>query len=294
MGKHHNKIGKSNDSTHYIPPELTPITICAACLGVVLKEDSEAKELYGEIVQCYKLSGFQQIFDKLTEEIPAGQELIKKIVGKSGLDYEKPPDMKTAGIPEVRNIINGGLDLISDYTDEYLPWIMEGKTRSNDLNLMLHKITELIRIGFNNKKKQAKGIYKVSGENSYWLGQTINICALFENYTLMLKEWERAKILKLGDKVYTMNDIMTDKVANRIHRNLTTQYKISGFIQVRDLTIEKMAYSWYQCRVKCSGPGEYSRQLQLKGEAGDAANLLNEIEACDLLIGYPRRKQKKA
>ena len=120
------------------------------------------------------------------------------------------------------------------------PWILEGKTRSNDLNLLLQKIKELIKVGFNNKTDQAKGIYKVKG--TYWLGQTINISALFENYRLMLKEWERAKILKIGDNVYNLNDIMTDKVTNRIHRNLTKQYKSSGFLQVRYQTLEKMAY----------------------------------------------------
>jgi hypothetical protein len=293
MGTYHHKTGKSKDQSHYYPPELMPMCICAACLGIVLKESPEAKELYHEIVECCKLPGLQQIFDKLDDEIPEGTELIKKIVDKSGLDFDKPPDMKNVGIPESRDVLRGSFDLISDYTKELTPWILEGKTRNNDLNLLLLKIKEMIRVGFNNKKDQAKGIYKVSGKQSYYLGLTIWISALFENCKLMLKEWERLKLLKIGDKVYSMNDIMTDRVTNRIHRNLTKQYKSSGFLQVRDPTLEKMAYDWYQCRVVCSGPEEYSRKLQLKGEPGDSANLINEIEACDLLIGYPRRNHRK-
>jgi len=39
--------------THYFPPEITPIAVCAACLGIVLKESPEAKELYNEIVECF-------------------------------------------------------------------------------------------------------------------------------------------------------------------------------------------------------------------------------------------------
>ena len=97
MGLYKNKNGKLYKSSHYFPPELMPIAICAACQGIVLKESPEAKELYNEIVECYKLPGFQEIFNKLNDEIPEGQELIKKIVDKSGLDYKKPPDMGNAG-----------------------------------------------------------------------------------------------------------------------------------------------------------------------------------------------------
>ena len=41
---------KSKDYRYY-PPELMPIILYAACLGIVLKESPEAKELYEEIVE---------------------------------------------------------------------------------------------------------------------------------------------------------------------------------------------------------------------------------------------------
>jgi hypothetical protein len=119
-----NKTGKPKDSSHYTPPELMPIAICAACLGVVLKADPDAKELYDEIVGCCRLSGLQQLFDKLNDEIPEGKDLAKKVINKAGFDYEKPPDLKNAGIPESRRMILGGIDLISDYSEQYKPWIL--------------------------------------------------------------------------------------------------------------------------------------------------------------------------
>ena len=44
--------GISKDEALYYPPELIPIILCAICLGIVLKESPEAKELYDEIVEC--------------------------------------------------------------------------------------------------------------------------------------------------------------------------------------------------------------------------------------------------
>ncbi len=293
MQSYHQKKGNSKDKALYYPPEVMPIILCAACLSIALKESPEAKELYDEIVECYKLPGFQEIFDKLNDEIPGGTELLKKIVDKSGLDFEKPPERGNASIPQVRKIISGGTDLIKDYTEEYTPWILKGETRNKDLNLLLQKINELIKVGFNHKKDQGKGIYKVSGSESYWLGLTINMSALSENYRLMLKEWERLKVMKIGGKVYNINDIVTDKVTKRIHRNLTKQYKSSGFMLIHDQKLKNIAHRWYQCRVVHSGPEEYCRQMQLEGEMLDSANISNEIRICDEVIGYPRRSEKK-
>jgi hypothetical protein len=110
---------------------------------------------------------------------------------------------------------------------------------------------------------------------------------------LMLKEWERLKIMKVGDKIYDIKDIMSDEVTNRIHRNLTKKYRASGFMLIHDQTLEKKARRWYQCRVVYSGPEEYCREMQLKGDPLDPINLLHEIEDCDEVLGYPRRTKKK-
>jgi hypothetical protein len=286
------KSGRSKDTSHYFPPEIMPIAICAACLGVALKESPEVKELYDEIVECYKLPGLQQIFDKLTEELPEGTELLKEAVNKSGLDINKPPDMENAGIPQMRDTLSGIMGVISDYTDKYTPWIMEGKARNRDLSLILQKISRLIRIGFNNKKDQAQGIYKITEKEALWLGYTIWLSALFKNCKLMLQEFENLKAIKIGGKVYDFKDIVSDNVTSRVHRRLTQQYKTAKFLFVHDHILERMAYRWYQCRVAYSGPEEYAQKLQLDGLAGDPANLLNEIEDCDIALGYPRQSKK--
>jgi hypothetical protein len=36
---------------------------------------------------------------------------------KSGLNYDKPPDIKNLGIPESRQVINGSCELIDEYTN---------------------------------------------------------------------------------------------------------------------------------------------------------------------------------
>jgi hypothetical protein len=289
MGSYKSKSDKSKLPAHYYPPELLATAICAACLKVVLEHDKEAKELFNEIVEIFDLPGWQKIFGKLTDEIPEGQELVKKVVDKSGLDYNKPPNMKNLGIPESRQIINGGFELINDYTEQYLPWVQEGKTRNRDVNLLLIKVVELIKIGFNNKIARAKGEYKINGSNQVILGNTICVVALQKKYKLMLNEWTRVGVLKVGDKIYNINDIVNDKVTDRIHRNLTKLYKSAGYYKLKDETVEKMAYRWYKCRVVYPGPEKYAEALQLNGQAGDPANLLNEIELCDLVLGYPRQ-----
>jgi hypothetical protein len=292
MGQYKSKSGKSKLPSHYYPPEILAAAICANCLSVVLENDKEAKEPFDEIVQCYDLPGWEEIFARLTEEIPEGESLLKKIVDKSGLDYNKPPDINNMGIPESRKLMKGGFKLINEYTEQYLPWVLEGKSRNRDVNLLLVKVINFIKIGFNNKKEQAKGKYKLNGSNQHFLCNAICGIALRKKYQLMLNEWTRLGVLKVGDRIYNINDIVNDKVTDRIHRNLTKLYKAAGYYKIKDESVDKMAYRWYQCRVVYSGPEEYSRKLQLDGQAGDPANLLNEIELCDIVLGYPRQTTK--
>jgi hypothetical protein len=54
--------------------------------------------------------------------------------------------MENAGIPLLRDVVNDGVNLISDYTEEFTPWLLEGKTRIHGLKLLLQKIKEQIKM----------------------------------------------------------------------------------------------------------------------------------------------------
>jgi len=284
---------KSKGTVFYYPPEIMPFAYCAASLDIVLHENENARHLYDEIIECHKLPGAIEIFNKLENEIPEGGELLKDIVKKAGFDYYKPPERENLGIPYMRGLMKGAFGLASEYVKRFTPWVLKGKNRNRDFRLLIGKIDELIKVGFNNESERAKGKYKVT-LGSEWLVWTVMARSLLESYELRLPDLGRVKIMKVGDRTYSMADVVNDETTTRIHRKLSKEYNDAGFLRKGDDTLDNVTWLWYQCRVAYSGPEEYCRKLLLdNGERLDSANVSNEIRDCDEAIGYPRRKRKK-
>ena len=289
MGKGYDRGGGiSEDGARYYPPELITFALCAACLGIVLKQNVQAKKIYDEIKECWLLPGCQETFYRLESQIPEGEALLKDIVKKSGLDFKKPPSQESLGIPYIRSMFKGAKDLASGYVDRNFPWVWKNKGRKRDFEILVLKLNEFIKMGFNNAKEQYRGKYKITAFTSRNLFLTIWMCSLVETQRFRLKDWERLKIIKIGNKTYDIGEITYDEVTRRIHSNLVKQYKNSGWLLKHDYVLDQKAWRWYQSRVVCSGPEEYCRKLQLEGETINSANLSNEIRECDEALGYLR------
>ncbi len=145
---------KTKDKARYFPPEIMPFALCAACLDIVLEQSEKARELYEEIVDCFSLPGCQEIMVKAGEYLPDNKTLLKKLVKKSGFDINKPPSKDSFGIPYIRGILKGGYSLLSEYAGKITPRIWKGRRSKRDLMIIINKLTELIKIGFNREEDQ--------------------------------------------------------------------------------------------------------------------------------------------
>ena len=289
------ETSNSKDQARYYLPEMMPFGLCSACLDIVLEQSEKAREIYNEVIDCFSLPGCQETMEKVGDELPDNRTVIKNLVEKSGYDIHKPPSKEGFGIPYIRDLMKGGLILLSGYANKLTPRILKGKRRKRDLTLLIYMIDEFIKVGFNSETDQLNGKYRITIAGSPFLFSTIWISALSENCEQMLKTWEKFKLIEYGGKTYNIADLMNDAVTLRLHRYLTKQYKSAGFKLKHDQKMDNIAWRWYQSRVIHTGPEEYCRKLLLeKGEDLDAANISNEIKECDEAIGYPRGGKGKS
>lgn len=275
------------------PPELLPFSISAALVELVINESEKAREIYDGILNCYNLPGVQEALSQMKLRIPPRTELLKAIVKKSGYDFYKPPESKDVGIPYMRGLIKGGIELVSEYKEQAEREVFTDQVCKRDFNVLITEVDNLIRIGFNNQKDQKKGRYKVIGENSPLLVGAIMVKSLGEFCKLSLKAWEKQKVITIAGKTYYLRDVLNDEVTSRMHRYLSKQYRKAGFLLKHDHRIDNMARLWYLTRVKYSGPSECCTKLQLKGNKWTSDNLPKEITLCDTATGYPRRQRKQ-
>jgi len=286
---------KSEDKARYYPPEMIPFAVCSACLDVVLEQSEKAAEIYEEVIECLSLPGCQETMDQVEEWKPDNSSIIKELVKESGYDVKKPPNKEDFGIPYIRGLMMGGLSLFKGYANKLTPKILKGKRRKRDLTLVINKIDEFIKVGFNNETDQLNGKYKITTATSPLLFNTIWISALSENCEQTLKTWEKFKLIEYGGKTYNIADVINDKVTASLYRYLRKQYKNAGFRLRHDQKLDNIALRWYKSRVIYSGPEEYCRRLSLNGgEDLDPANVSNEIKECDEAIGYPRGNKPKS
>jgi hypothetical protein len=98
--------------SRYYPPEVLPFSMSAALVELVIHESEQARDIYDGILNCYNLPGVQETLNQMKLRIPSREELLKAIVKKSGYDYYKPPESKDTGIPYMRGLIKGGIELV--------------------------------------------------------------------------------------------------------------------------------------------------------------------------------------
>jgi hypothetical protein len=271
-----------------------PLILGAACFGEVLKHSEKARALFDEVILCHDLPGCREAMSTIVDILPKSEKILKSIVKESGYDYKKSPERKNVGIPYMRGLIKGGVSVITKYRDIVIPKVLKKGNVNRDLIRLISKIDDLIRVGFNRQSDQKKGIYKVTALNSITLVQVIGSLSLIEYNKIALSEWERIKVMKIGGRVYNIIDIMSDEVTARVHRELSKNYRLAGFLQKHDQKITNTAERWYQSRIEYSGPEEYCNKLLLEKKISlYPENISNEIKECDEAVGYLRAGKKE-
>lgn len=284
---------------HY-PPELMPIVYCTAVLGVVLKENPEAKRLFEEVKVCCRLPGFQQLinelFDKLVVKANSGK-LIKELVESAGYAPKKAPPEDNQMVM-ARAFLTGLAKVINKYSNKFNILLLFKKRRW-DVRRVDMSIDSLIKVGFNNKSERSKGKYKVKASNDT-LVCTIIGAALAEESAIStgLEKVTELSMYRYGNKRYSANAINEGALPDGAKRFLTSQALLAGFKIKNDQTLAKSAYRWYQCRVTHDGPTEYYfNQLKERSkedpEIVTPENLLHEIKVFDDALGYEREKTGK-
>ena len=186
---------KQKSDIQYYPPELMPFVWCTACLGVVLEQSEEANDIFEDIIDCLELPGWKELTEKVENELPGSESLMKQIVKESGYDFHKPPSKENMGIPFMRGLMKGGLRFVSGYSGKYTRWALKGKRRIKDYRLLVSKIDELVKVGFNSKNEREKGKYKVKSDSSEQLIWAIFTLAYSVRNEMQLSQLENAKVM---------------------------------------------------------------------------------------------------
>ncbi|MFC1958538.1 hypothetical protein ACFLV6_01265 [Chloroflexota bacterium] len=167
------KKKQKRKESRYIPPEMMHYILCAACLGVVISENKQAKEIYDGIVECGYLHGYQMFQEKAGDLLPDSGKILKDVIENSGYDVNKPPSKDVQGISYVRNMIKGSYKTVTEYADRIFPEIEKQKLIMRDLNILLAQIDQLVKIGFNSDTDQRTGNYKVLYTEDNKLGEAM-------------------------------------------------------------------------------------------------------------------------
>jgi hypothetical protein len=281
-------------SSRYYPPSAMPLILCGACLMVVLQSSEKARGIYNQIVESYRLPDIREAFNDLGRELPPGKAVAMFKENAEELRMRKS-DNKDEAKPLVPDgaFFKGLNDKACKYSDVFAKWFdVEGdRILSVDFRTWLGLIDELIRVGFNNKSEQAKGMYKVTGVNSELLRGAIHLRAFGEYNRVELVNDEKTKAVRITGTSYDLTRFLADVPTTRGYRVRRKAHKQAGYTLLHDETIARNAWWWCQSRVVHSGPEEFCRQMLLQnGESLDASNVSREIRAYDEAIGYPRGK----
>ncbi len=174
---------KLKGEIQYYPPELMPYMLCTACLGVVIDQNEQAREIFQGIVECGYLPGYQMIQEEADGIIPDSKTLLKEIVEKSGYDYQKPPRSVVDGISYARGMIKGSKEIVSKYTDRVMPEVQKKILKEIPEKVDLILASRDYIESFSNIHINARKIISNSIENARKITQTA-----IDDYKLVYKK----------------------------------------------------------------------------------------------------------
>lgn len=285
------KKNKANQTMHILPDMISPV-LCISCLGVVINNNEKAKELFDEIIDCFNSPGFQEI-NKISDiVIPDKKVILKETIERAGFDPMKPPDMESFGVNYSQDLLDGGKQVINDYVEQKIgPMFLENKRNQSDMILLIEKIIELIKEGFNREGDKKKGEYRLPSDNSDTLINSIIFAAGMAYNDSTFQRLEQVRMFNYNGTKLNLEELLNGNVPNSANRKLSKGYTKGGFRRKNEDKLEETAERWYQCRVVYSGPEQYCREMYKKTKIPIyAGNVSNEIKQCDDALGYIREK----
>lgn len=240
--------------------------LCNACVEVALMLSEEARDVYAQIEQAYRLPDCEKAYYRLQEAIPEGKELIEQVTKRLGLVEAQQRAKPGLWLPN-GSTLELFVDMLGDYFPLLKPWIdfKKNKAKSRDFAYLFERMGTFVRVAFNSESDRRRGRYKVEENGSTALIVAIQSRVMGQQFRLQLKEWEKLKVLRFGTKVYDLGEILTDADTTRMHRYMTSQYRLGGYLLRHDEIMARTAWRWYQCRVVHSGPLEFCQWVEGHG-----------------------------
>lgn len=276
--------------SRYYMREAMPLVLCSACLSVVLENSKEARDIYAQIVESYRLPDIRAAFRKLERELPPREVIAMWKENVEDLRIRQPEDKA-----EPRLLLPDGdffarlNNKASAYSYAFEKWfnLEEEEILSPDFRHWCELIDELIRVGFNKKADQDKGVYKVRAERSQFLFFAIHMRAFAEHKRVGVVNDDQTKAVRIGRTTYDLTTLLAHRPTTRGHRLWTKSCRQASYKQQHDHIIERDAQWWYQGTVVYSNPAE----LWGSGNSGvdwDWSNLGKAIKPYDDALGYAR------
>lgn len=271
-----------NNQADYYMPETMTFIYCCACLSIALQNSKEAREIYLKIIDCYRLPDIRNAVNQAMSEVDEDKTKIADKLSRS-INKSKTSLPNALFLKDTKKVL-------MDYTGAFdgMLDLKKGKILSADFRLWFGLINELIRIGFNNKEEQAKGIFKLNSEKSSNLAFAIQIRSFAEYNSFTVTNTDEKKAFSISGVTYNITDLIKHNRKGRRQRQMTKRYKQDGYEQHHDDVILKKAWRWYQSRVVNTGPKAFCNKMLKQGCLLDISNISNDIKECDEALGYPR------
>jgi hypothetical protein len=273
-----------------------PFAYATACVEVVINESEKAREIYSDLVQSWRKTNTQQIYEKITAEVPESE---KERVKEAFLHPEKElyPDPNKPFI-EFENMVNS-LDISEadlDDINKNLKFSTDDLQELSKLYDMVMLYLEFIKVGFNRGIDVDKDKPKVSPLNqSPWLMMAVLMKSILDYYGITLEKLSRFyNVRKYKGKVIDFHKVLVKEPMSRWHRKLVASGKAVNMTLKNDRTIMEAAKNWYQCRVVYSSVAKYCNAQSEKGIILNPKNIEKQIKPCDKALGFVGRSTKIA
>jgi hypothetical protein len=280
--------------SRYYMREAMPLVLCGACLTVVLEKSEQARGIYREIVESYRLPDIEAAFRRLESALPP-----RKVIGMLKDSMEALRIRRSEQNTE-SSLLHPDADLVVDLNDKacaysyvFEQWfnLEREEILSPDFRRWHELMNKLIRVGFNRKSDRDEGIHKVTGEQSQFLFFAIHMRAFAEYRGVGVVDNDEMMAAVKGRRVHDVTTFMRPRPTTRRYRRWTESYGRAGYRRKQDRIIERGAEWWYQCSVVYSSPAEFwKNEWTERNKLPDWSNVGKAIKPYDEAVGYARRE----
>ena len=264
-------------------PETMPFVYSAACLMVIVQQIDEAKGIYQKIVNCYELPEMVSMFDAMIQRMPLQQESVKELL-ETNKDKKSLERIMLFWEKQKKKVV-GDFGWIKPWAD-----VEHNELKSKDFKYWFDLVDELIKVGFNSKDNQRKGKYKVNIKKA----EPLLLAILYRSYA----DYRGAELIvdangiigmRDGGKFYDLSKVFNVKLGSRRWRRDATRLKKAGYTLTHDKIINRIAETWYKCRIVYPSVEKYVDAQSFEGNLLELKNVEKEVKLCDDALGYKRK-----